>query len=52
MTRSSTHRLRCADCPALVEKDLRTHALDGVGVGLLAALRPHLTTVIVDRRAA
>ena len=30
----------------------RNHALDACGVGMLAALRPHLTTVIVERRAA
>lgn len=41
-----------ADTLAAIKKALRTHALDAVGIGLLAALRPHLTTVIVERRAA
>lgn len=38
-----------ADTLAAIKKDLRTHALDGVGVALLGSLRPHLTTVIVER---
>jgi Holliday junction resolvasome RuvABC endonuclease subunit len=41
-----------AETLAAIKKALRTHALDGVGIGLLGALRPHMTTVIVERRAA
>jgi len=33
-----------------IKKALRTHAVDAVGVGLLAALRPHLANVIVAAR--
>lgn len=44
--------LDLAEVLAAIKKDLRTHALDGTGIGLLGALRPHLTTVIVERRAA
>lgn len=40
-----------ADVIAAIKPKLRTHALDGVGIGLLGALRPHLTTVIVERRS-
>jgi Holliday junction resolvasome RuvABC endonuclease subunit len=36
---------------AAIKKALRTHAIDGVGVGMLAALRPHLATTIVHARA-
>jgi hypothetical protein len=35
---------------AAIKRGLRTHAVDGVGVGLLAALRPHLANVIVAGR--
>lgn len=35
-----------------IKKNLRTHAVDAVGVGVLAAMRPHLANVIVATRAA
>lgn len=35
---------------ALINKSLRTHALDACGVGMFAALRPHEATRIVQER--
>lgn len=35
----------------MIAKDLRNHALDAVGVGMLAALRPGDARWIVNNRA-
>jgi Holliday junction resolvasome RuvABC endonuclease subunit len=42
---------QAADVLKRIKKADRNHALDAVGVGLLAALRPHLTATIVPRRS-
>lgn len=39
-----------ADRLRSIKKADRNHALDAVGIGVLAALRPHLANVIVERR--